>query len=159
MVSGQLTVDSGQQSAFSTQHPVLGGRIEGWEQRLDAVIENARSRPYELGTHDCFSLACTVQAALTGVDRWPEFSGYRSKREALARIAEHGSTFEQAGDWFFGGGHVDMRLARRGDIVALRTEDGQKHLGVCLGDRVACLLADGLGFIPPSACLCAWRIG
>lgn len=134
-------------------------RLEGWEARLNAVIEAAREEPYTLGRHDCFRLACQVRAALTGVDRWPEFAGYTTRRQALARIAARGSSFEAAGDWFFGSPRVPAALARRGDIVAFQTEDGEKHLGVCLGDRVACLLATGLAFIAPEACSCAWSIG
>jgi hypothetical protein len=141
-------------------------RLEGWEARLAAVIEAARREPYALGEHDCFRLACRVIEAMTGVDRWPEFRGYRTKREALRRIAERGANFEAAGDWFFGSGRVDTGQARRGDIVALATADGGKHLGVCLDHRVAYLSEEGLIFLPlatpaasPAATLCAWRIG
>lgn len=135
-------------------------RLDGWEARLDAVIEAARHEPYALGHHDCFRLACGVIQALTGIDRWSEFSGsYRTKREALAAIAAHGATFEAAGDWFFGYTRVDWRHARRGDIVALQTADGEKHLGVCLGWQAAYLAPEGLVFLPVSGALCAWRVG
>ena len=139
--------------------------MEGWESRLDAVIEQARHEPYEIGRHDCFRVACAVIEALTGVDRWPEFRGYRTKREALARIARHGSSFETAGDWFFGAGRIPVSSASRGDIVALKTPDGGKHLGVCVDHRVAFLSETGLIFIPitdavsPITMLCAWRVG
>lgn len=134
-------------------------RLEGWEERLAAVIERARATPYRLGEHDCFRVACATVQALTGVDRWPEFAGYRTKREALARIAERGSNFEAAGDWFFGGGRCDVKLARRGDIVAFSSLNGEKHLGVCLGEETACLTEGGLSRVPTAACICAWRIG
>lgn len=134
-------------------------RLEGWEGRLDGLIEGARARPYELGTHDCFRLACAVIEALTGADRWPEFAGYRTRREALLLIARHGSSFELAFDWFFGAPRVDVKLARRGDLCALQSADGQKHLGVCLGARTALLADEGLTFAPTLSCLCAWRVG
>lgn len=134
-------------------------RLEGWEGRLDALIQGARGRAYELGEHDCFRLACAVVHALTGVDRWPEFSGYRSRREALLKIARHGRSFEAAGDWFFGAPAVDTRHARRGDICALQTVDGEKHLGVCLGAEVAMLAPEGLVYTPTATCLCCWRVG
>jgi len=134
-------------------------RLEGWEQRLDAVIEAARHRPYVLGEHDCFRVACQVIEALTGVDRWPQFSGYRTRREALARLAAHGSNFEAAGDWFFGSERVEAREARRGDIVALASLNGEKHLAVCMGAQSACLTDAGLASVPTAACICAWRIG
>ena len=141
-------------------------RLDGWERRLNAVIESARDEPYELGRHDCFRVVCAVIEALIGIDRWPEFSGYRSKREALVRIARHGASFEAAGDWFFGGPRVDLKHARRGDVVAVQTTDGEKHLGVHLGDRVVLMAPAGLLFLPLSgpfvmncSLLCAWRVG
>jgi hypothetical protein len=134
-------------------------RREGWERRLLAVIEAARAKPYALGEHDCFRLACQTVEALTGVDRWPEFAGYRTRREAMRKLAEHGSTFEAAGDWFFGAPRVDVRLARRGDICCVQTVDGEKHLGVCLGAEVALLGPEGLAYTPLLTCRCAWRVG
>jgi hypothetical protein len=134
-------------------------RLEGWESRLAAVIEDARIREYRLGEHDCFRLACRAIEALTGEDRWPEFAGYATKREALAKLAQYGKTFEDAGDWFFGSPRVPVAQARRGDVCAAQTPDGEKHLGVCIGARVALLADGGLTFWRLSKCLCAWRVG
>lgn len=146
----------------------LPTRKEGWERRLNAVLADAITRPYVLGEHDCFRLACRVLEALTGVDRWPDFAGYRTEREALAKIAARGSNFEAAGDWFFGAeNRVTPLRARRGDIVAICTpDDGKKHLGVCRGADVVMMAHDGLIARPLSRdavgagfYLCAWRVG
>lgn len=134
-------------------------RREGWESRLVEIVESARSKPYDLGTHDCFRVACLVVDALTGVNRWPGLSGYKTKRQAKARLAKRGKTFEDAGDWFFCSDRVDVRMARRGDICAVQTVDGEKHLGVCLGAAVALLAPDGLTYTPTLNGLCAWRVG
>lgn len=134
-------------------------RLEGWEQRLAAVIEDARHRPYVLGEHDCFRLACRVIEALTGVDRWPAFAGYKTKREALVKLAHYGSSFEAAGDWFFGVERMSPKLAQRGDIVALQSDDGDKHLGVALDHRAAFMATGGLFYVPVTTALCAWRVG
>lgn len=134
-------------------------RLEGWEGRLDALIQASRQRAYTLGEHDCFRLACRVVEALTGVDRWPEFAGYRTRRQAMVKLARHGRSFEAAGDWFFGAPSVDTRWARRGDICAIQTVDGEKHLGVCLGAEVAMLAPEGLIYTPVQTCLCCWRVG
>ena len=134
-------------------------RLDGWETRLNQVIEEARARPYVLGEHDCFHLACAVVHALTGVDRWPEFAGtYRTRREALARIAEHGSTFEAAGNWFFNGQAIAVNFAQRGDIVAFYTQH-QFHLGVMMGAQFAGLLQDGIAHAPREHARLAWRVG
>jgi len=133
-------------------------RRDGWEARLVLAIEDARERPYQLGQHDCFRLACRVIEALTGVDRWPEFRGYATKREALALLARHGATFEDAFDWMLGP-RVGVPAARRGDLVCVQTDDGEKHLGVVMGREAAFLAPAGVIWVPVSACLCAWRVG
>jgi hypothetical protein len=137
-------------------------RPAGWESRLNDILNDARTQPYELGVHDCFRVTCRVVEALTGEDRWPEFSGrYKNKREALKLIAEYGSSFISAFDWFFRGSNVSVKEARRGDIVAIRTEDGEHHLGTVTldGTKAALLASEGLVYLPVSSCLCAWRIG
>lgn len=141
-------------------------RLDGWESRLAALLEDARHKPYALGEHDCFRLACGAVEGLTGVDRWPEFAGYRTRREALALIAQHGRSFEEAFDWFFGIAAVDARLARRGDVLMLVTPRGwdgsvrdEAHLGVCNGAQTAFLAPDGLLWIPTVTCLACWRVG
>ena len=133
-------------------------RTPGWEGRLAQVIEAARTAPYQLGVHDCFRFACAAIEAVTGRDRWPEFAGYVTKRDALALIARHGSHFEAAFDWFFGRTREPWQHARRGDILALATPDGEKHLGVCNGSEVAFLSERGLVFVPISCCLCSWSV-
>lgn len=141
------------------------GRLPGWEARFNAVMEAARNQPYVLGQHDCFRLACRVVEALMGVDRWPAFAGYSTRREALARLAQHGSSFEAAGDWFFGAGNrITPARALRGDIAAL-LHGGEKHLGVCLSANLALLAPDGLVFLPlmqgaaQGWITAAWRVG
>lgn len=134
-------------------------RLPGWETRLALLVEEARHRPYTLGEHDCFRMACRAVEALTGVDRWPEFAGYRTKREALALLARHGSSFEAAFDWFFGGGRIEARAARRGDLVCVQSEDGEKHLGVVTGQDAAFLAPEGIRWVRISACVCGWRVG
>lgn len=134
-------------------------RLQGWESRLAGIIEAARVQPYALGEHDCFRVSCRTVEALTGVDRWPGFKGYHTKRESLVKLAQYGSTFEAAGDWFFGSPSVSVKLARRGDICCVETVDGEKHLGVCLGRETALLAPEGLIFMPTLICKCAWHVG
>lgn len=134
-------------------------RLPGWERRVDAVLEAARHRPYVLGAHDCFRVACRVIEAVVGLDCWPQFEGYTTRRQALARLAQVGRSFEAAGDVFFGAPAIDVRLARRADICCVQTLDGEKHLGVCLGAQVALCAPQGWIVAQTLACLCAWRVG
>ena len=134
-------------------------RLEGWEPRLARLVYECKFKPYVLGEHDCFRLACRVIEALTGVDRWPEFRGYSSKREALVKLAAYGSSFEAAGDRFFGTERIPVAQAQRGDILALQDDAGEKHLAVLIGHRAACMLATGLTYVDAARCHCAWRVG
>jgi hypothetical protein len=133
-------------------------RLEGWESRLNDVIESARHTPYKLGTHDCFRVACMAVEALTGIDHWPKWEGrYSNRREALILIHQYGGGFTPAASKLFGCEPVSMRFARRGDIAEYA--DAEQHLGVCLGERVAVLGAEGLHYAPLLVCRHAWRIG
>lgn len=144
---------------MATQAQVATPRREGWEGRLYQILEAARAVPYELGSHDCFRVACQVLEALTGVERWSEFQGkYATAREARRLIARHGRSFEAAFDGFFGAANVPVRYAQRGDIVALADAAGEKHLGVCLGAESAFLAPEGLARVPTLSCLCAWKL-
>jgi len=135
-------------------------RLQGWESRLAQIIAEAQSRPYQLGVHDCFRVACQVVHALTGVDRWTEFSGYTTEREALHRLAGYGSSFLAAGDRFFACAHERRAvLARRGDVVAYQDAIGKWHLGVCDGGRFCALGTDGLVWHPLRSAAACWRVG
>lgn len=134
-------------------------RIEGWERRLERAVDLARDRPYVEGEHNCGRFVCEAIEALTGVDRWPEFSAHATRREALALLARHGSTFEEAIDRLLGFERCSATLARRGDLVCVRTDDGEAHLGVCLGADVALMGARGLLFESLAHATCAWSVG
>ena len=134
-------------------------RTEGWEDRLLAVIEAARNKPYKLGEHDCLRVACQSVEALTGADLWPQFAGYATRREALATILQYGKTLPDAVTFVLGVDPVSVRLAQRGDVC--HYVDAEDHLGVCIGEYVAVLGPDGLALVPitSDALRCAWRIG
>jgi hypothetical protein len=135
-------------------------RREGWEARLAEVVEWARAKPYELGTHDCVRVAFRAVEALTGVDLWAEWGRtYRTKEDAARIVIDIGGGFTGCFSTVFGGDPLPMPAARRGDIAEFRDPDGEKHLGVVTGASVAVLGEHGVGFIPRSACRHCWRIG
>jgi hypothetical protein len=134
-------------------------RLEGWELRLEVILEASRRSPYQLGHHDCFSVACSVVEAMTGVNHWLRWAGtYSTPRQALVRIAEYGGNFDGAAEKLFGSPSVDVKLARRGDIVKF-VHNGEPHLGVINGSTAAVLGPDGLRWVERTACERAWRIG
>lgn len=137
-------------------------RLEGWEARLNTVIEAARDTPYVLGQHDCLRVACATVQALTGVDHWPGFAGYTTRREALRVILMHGKDLGDAVTRTLGVDPVEPGFARRGDLVMYADDaDDDQHLGVCVGQWVAVLGEQGLQLVSllDGGVQGAWRIG
>jgi hypothetical protein len=134
-------------------------RPEGWELRLAAVVERARTQPYKLGSHDCLLFACDAWEAVTGEPAPVQLRGaYRSKRQALALIAKHGKTLRAAVSAVTGLAEKHPFMARRGDLL-LWTDAKGEHLGICIGAKGAVLADDGLTFRPLKDFDTAWSIG
>jgi hypothetical protein len=135
-------------------------RRHDWAERLAEAVEAAKGKPYAIGEHDCLRFACGCIEAMTGVDYWPAFAGYRTRRQALKTIARYGSSMEAAAARVLGVSSLPCELARRGDVLIYCDEQGE-HLGVCVGARVALLTDDGLGFLGLHApgMRCSFRIG
>lgn len=147
-------------------------RLPDWETRFNAVLAAAYGKPYRLGEHDCFRLACANIEALVGVNRWPLFAGrYHTARECLALLCEHGRSFTEAGTWFFGSAPVGWKQARRGDVAEWRDARGAAHLVIVRGaDCVGLIevregslagvpLPGSAQAIPLHACAHVWRVG
>lgn len=136
-------------------------RLEGWESRLAVVIEAARCAPYVLGESDCLRLACRAVQALTGVDFWPRFAGYSTRRGALVTIARIAPSLGEAVTATLAVSPTPTLSARRGDLVLFRDADGEDHLGVVTGSRVMVYLPAGLGSVALDhpGLLGGWRIG
>lgn len=136
-------------------------RQQGWELRLNAVLETARRRPYVLGESDCLKVACETVAALTGTDFWPRFAGYTTKRGALVTIARVAPSLAEAVTATLGVKPSGVFAAWRGDLLLYRDEQGEDHLGVSCGPNVALTAPQGWLLIPLShpGLLCSWRVG
>lgn len=136
-------------------------RRQGWEVRLSTVLDTAHARPYVLGEADCLRVACEAVAALTGVDFWPRFAGYHTRREALVTIARIAPSLGEAVTATLGVSPSGVRSARRGDLVLFRDDRGEDHLGVCFGAQVALTAPEGWLALPllHPGLLCSWRIG
>ncbi len=136
-------------------------RLDGWESRLAAVIEAASGQPYVLGENDCLRLSCAVVEALTGIDFWPRFVGYRTKRQALVTIAKIAPSLGEAVTATLAVSPSPTFSAQRGDLLLFRDDRGEDHLGVCIGREVTLMADTGpitVG-IEHVGLLCSWRVG
>lgn len=121
-------------------------RNQDWPEQLAAQVAAAQAKPYVIGQHDCLRFSCMCIAAMTGVDFWPEFEGYTTRREAVAVLAKHGPTLLAAAATVIGVQPTPVLAARRGDLVTFSDKYGE-HLGVCVGTHVAVLGHTGLLFV------------
>lgn len=139
----------------------MAARRLDWPERLTAVVEAARGKPYVLGDNDCLRLACAAVDAVTGVDYWPRFAGYKTRRQALVTIAKIAPSLGEAVTATLGVSPAPTFSAQRGDILLYRDDRGEDHLGVCVGRHVTLMAADGtllMGLDHPGL-LCSWRVG
>ena len=72
-------------------------RIEGWAERLDAMVAWHRARPFEWGRTDCATLFADCVTTLTGTDRAHALRGYTSQTGALRALRSNG--FETCGEF------------------------------------------------------------
>lgn len=112
-------------------------RIEGWEQRLEAWVEQHRTASFVWGQTDCAMFASGAVRAITGQDPFSEYRGLYDSEEGAELLLDEAGGFEALCTAVLGDprpiGH-----ARRGDLVfgPLRP-DGAEGLAVCLGTIAA----------------------
>ena len=131
-------------------------RHSDWENRLSALIEEYRHKPFAWGECDCLRFANDAHWAVAGhgfADDWdavPRSSASEAVRAVGGMDVVHA---------------IDERLTRgegyppRGSIVAVSSRPGMPFsLGVAIGSTAAFVDMDGLGFIPIDAHLIWWAV-
>ena len=121
---------------------------------LARFIEERRRMPFAWGSNDCCLFAADWVLAATGRDIAADYRGRYSSALPALRFVEAGGGVEAMIERA-GGGRVDAKLARRGDVIARDVGNG-KGLGVCIGALAAFVAEDGLRFVdfPHGSC---WR--
>jgi len=127
-------------------------RLPDWENRLNETIAEWAARPFRWD-RDCarWVAACTI--AITGVDPLVDLRGkYRTKREAMALLAE--KPMEDHLDGIFP--RVHPAMAQRGDIAL--TQDN--CLGCVLGGEALFYFEDGgMTTVPRAMWQGVWGVG
>lgn len=128
-------------------------RLDGWEKRLDAIIQ--ANEPFAWGTNDCCMFAVRCVEVITGVDHGKKYRGYKTGLGAMKRLNKYGGVEGIAIACL--GEPKSIKLAKRGDVVMHNISDGLS-LGICLGDKIAGVDDDGIVFLPVSAGIQAWGV-
>jgi hypothetical protein len=132
-------------------------KVTGWEVLLAATVDDARTRSFTWGTHDCATWAFDLRRDLTGGDDTAALwrGRYRTARGAPRVMRRLGwANMSEAGIALLGVPLVNVRLAQRGDLVL---SPYASSFGVCLGAQVAFLAPEGLTLRALTSCALAWR--
>jgi len=136
-------------------------RVESWDVKLFAYIEESHRARFQYGAFDCLLFAAGAVHVQTGIDYAEPFRGYDSKVSAYRIVAGYGS-LEAMITALLGREPVHPSRAMRGDVVLgeaplIEGETGE-CVGICLGTHCAWPKDIGLRMLPRSVARLAWRI-
>lgn len=97
-------------------------RLENWDKLLSDYLTAMRFTPFKWGENDCVLFAVKGVEAMTGVNTYQEYLGYKSKTGAL-RIIRDGGGIDAIVSKHFGPGHRNVMKAKRGDLVLIKDTD------------------------------------
>lgn len=134
-------------------------RPPDWPQRLAVFLASKERAPFAWGKNDCCQFVSAWLCELTGDNLSEPFGGYTSALGAARVLKANGGILALADAAFAARGWpvVPVALARRGDVVAGKT-DGGLMLGVCSGADSAFAGKTGIILHPTLASVRAWRV-
>lgn len=134
-------------------------RRADWEQRITALVDEVRDKPYAYGSHDCLLWPAAVVKAVTGKDYGRGHRGkYRSAASAYRYLQSLGfNSPESYLDSLFD--EKPVGFAQRGDLVL--ASDGIP--AGCMGAFALSVgvegNTEGLVKVPRSDWVKAWAVG
>ncbi len=137
--------------------PVLVRKTD-WELKLFTAIEKNQNTLFEWGKHDCSLFAADLIKEMTGTDLAEGLRGkYASFKGSLRVIKEQG--FKDLAELLDSklGVQIPVKMAKRGDVVLLKT-DKQKAAGIVAGANAVAAGVDGVVLVPMKNWLLAWRV-
>lgn len=128
-------------------------KFQDWEKRLNSHLQNVP--PFAWGTNDCcqFTLGRWCELC-TGINYFASYK-YKTEIGALKILKKHGGVDGLASLHL--GEPKSPAMAKRGDIVSF-THDQGDALGICLGNKIAAIGANGLLFVPIRLANNAWSV-
>ena len=137
-------------------------RIEGWESRLNELLEKTHGESFEWGVCDCLMFSSDAVVACTGIDPMskkkkddPETirGKYKSEAEARELIKKYRKSIRAIMDLHFD--RKELPFCKRGDIVLYKGA-----FGVCGGRGIAYFKNESIGLeiVKIEDCLTAWDI-
>ena len=132
-------------------------RVPHWEQVLADAIQQASTRPFVWGEHDCATWAFDLHRDLTnGPDHAALWRGRYNTPIGCGRVLRRlgWASFEDGGRALLGDPRADVRLAQRGDLIL---GGAPEAFGVVIGAKAAFVAPAGLVRLSIATCRLAWR--
>src|SRR5579859_2971585 len=140
-------------------------RFHNWTAQLENYIRAHRDRKFKYGRFDCCLMCADAIQTMTGTDIAAEFRGrYSTRTEALHAIAEiTGKLTIQSAAEHAARAHrlpeIPTLMASRGDMVLIkRPRDYSMGIVAMNGREIHIALARGIGMVPLSSAVRAWRV-
>lgn len=139
-------------------------RLDGWEARLDALIEAARERPFAWGTHDCVTFALDDLATLTAARLWTvDWDSAAAAGRAILRAGGLAAPWTDR----LGPPSDNWRTIRRGDVALVEgvssaagaTALGRETMTVCTGESLCAPGPARLDHLSLDRARLVWRVG
>jgi len=127
-------------------------KLQGWERNLQTYLSSIDE--FEWGKTDCCMFAVGAVKVITGIDHGKAYK-HKTQIGAAKLLAKHGGVEAIATKHL--GNPKPATFAQRGDVVSFETEEGLA-LGICIGNRIAAMKADGLTFLPLFKSIKAWSV-
>lgn len=123
------------------------------------AFEKHRLIPFSWnGNGHCLSFPADVALAITGKDPIAQVRGrFSSEREALELMLAHGckSLSDIARKLF---PEIPIVKARAGDWALVKNADGTEGMGVIIGHQIAVRAQAGMGIVPLTWAVAAYRV-
>lgn len=137
-------------------------RKENWPSLLVEAIKAKENKRGIFGVHDCCISVCDLVESMTGVDIGKRFRGYRGRAEMRETLDVNDGVEAIAESVMseYGCEEINPRMAQRGDVVLLTTEQGDAMGAIDMDGRHAITSgARGWVTLPIDSIRRAWRVG
>lgn len=136
-------------------------RRQDWMMKLNDFIEKNRNRAFRRSVFDCAVFAGLAVKEMTDEDFVEKYIGsYKTKKEGFEMLKKEGvENLVALADRYLGRPLSNVKMAKRGDVVAIKYED-EIALGVVdlTGRRAVTTGKDGLFFFDSKHWLRAWSV-
>ena len=131
-------------------------REEGWENRLEELVNKKRNQPFDWAENNCMQLVTEAQQTVTGHTDFPEaLQNVGTKYSAYKLVLKRAKNLTELMDKHFE--RIVITMARRGDIVEIETCEGPA-MGICMGTHAVFVGIEGIEYIPLETLIRAWRM-